>query len=104
MPRRMGGGEASGRSSSIAPAGGRRLPFLANPGAASVRRAGRPGRGSGTECARGDSEQSLRLLFPALPNSASIEVGRVWMPKADLPLVIYDQNRRMGGFIQTLRI
>jgi hypothetical protein len=32
-------------------------------------------------------------VFPAIPISAAIEVGRVWMPKADLPLIIYDRNR-----------
>jgi hypothetical protein len=37
-------------------------------------------------------------IFPALPVSAAVEVGRVWMPKADLPLVIYDQNRKLNGF------
>ena len=43
-------------------------------------------------------------VFPALPLSAAVEVGRVWMPKADLPLVIYDQNRNLNGFIRTLAI
>jgi hypothetical protein len=43
-------------------------------------------------------------VFPALPNSAAVEVGRCWMPKADLPLNIYDQNRSVGGFIPTLKI
>jgi hypothetical protein len=43
-------------------------------------------------------------VFPALPNSAAVEVGRVWMPKADLPLRIWDQNRAVGGFIPTLTI
>jgi len=43
-------------------------------------------------------------VFPALPTSAAVEVGRVWMPKADLPLHIYDQNRAAGGFIPTLTI
>ena len=43
-------------------------------------------------------------VFPALPVAAAVEVGRVWMPKADLPLHIYDQNRRCGGFIPTLKI
>ncbi|WP_071000381.1 SAVED domain-containing protein [Methylobacterium sp. C1] len=43
-------------------------------------------------------------VFPALPNSAAVEVGRVWMPKADLPMVIYDQNRSAGGFIRTIEI
>lgn len=32
-------------------------------------------------------------LFPAIPVSAAVEVGRVWMPKADLPFRVYDQNR-----------
>ena len=43
-------------------------------------------------------------LFPVLPVSAAVEVGRVWMPKADLPLVVYDQNRNRGGFFPTIRI
>lgn len=42
-------------------------------------------------------------LFPALPVSAAVEVGRVWMPKADLPFTIYDQSRGRG-FVQTLSI
>ena len=41
-------------------------------------------------------------LFPALPVSAAIETGRVWMPKTDLPLVIYDENRTHGGFLRTI--
>jgi hypothetical protein len=41
-------------------------------------------------------ESTLIHVFPALPVSAAVEVGRVWMPKADLPLVIYDQNRARG--------
>lgn len=49
-------------------------------------------------------ENTVINVFPALPNSAAIEVGRVWMPKADLPLKVYDQNRSMGGFIPTLTI
>lgn len=43
-------------------------------------------------------------IFPVLPVSAAVEVGRVWMPKADLPLVIYDQVRSHGGFVNRLRI
>ncbi len=43
-------------------------------------------------------------LFPAVPVSAAVELGRVWMPKADLPLVIYDENRNLGGFHPRLRI
>jgi len=45
--------------------------------------------------------QDARIhVFPALPVSAAIEVGRTWMPKADLPLLIYDENRARGGFQQ----
>ena len=49
-------------------------------------------------------EQAVINVFPALPVSAAVEVGRVWMPKADLPLVIYDQNRRLNGFSRALSI
>lgn len=43
-------------------------------------------------------------IFPAVPVSIAIEIGRVWMPKADLPLNIYDENRSLGGFLKTLTI
>ncbi len=49
--------------------------------------------------------QDARLnVFPAVPVSVAVEIGRVWMPKADLPLCIYDQNRKSGGFVKTLEI
>lgn len=38
-------------------------------------------------------------LFPAIPVSAAIEVGRSWQPKAHPKVKIYDQNRKRGGFI-----
>jgi len=34
-------------------------------------------------------------VFPAVPVAAAVELGRVWMPKADLPLSIFDEK---GGF------
>ncbi len=43
-------------------------------------------------------------VFPAMPASAAVEVGRVHMPKADLPLRIYDEQRHEGGFVHSLRI
>ncbi|MER8954543.1 SAVED domain-containing protein [Mesorhizobium sp. M0833] len=49
-------------------------------------------------------ESAVINVFPALPNSAAVEVGRVRMPKADLPLHLYDQNRSVGGFVPTLTI
>lgn len=42
-------------------------------------------------------------IFPAIPVSAAVECGRVWMPKADLPLIIYDEARSQG-FVRRLRI
>ena len=42
-------------------------------------------------------------LFPVLPASLAVEVGRVRMPKADLEMLVYDQNRDRG-FIPTLTI
>lgn len=41
-------------------------------------------------------------VFPAMPVATAIELGRVWMPKADLPLKIYDENA--GGFKPALDI
>jgi hypothetical protein len=43
-------------------------------------------------------------IFPAMPVSTAIELGRVWMPKADLPMIIYDQNYKLGGFSKTITI
>lgn len=43
-------------------------------------------------------------IFPAAPVAISVEVGRVWMPKADLPLKIYDQNNKINGFQYALTI
>jgi len=43
-------------------------------------------------------------IFPAMPVSTAIELGRVWMPKADLPMIIYDQNYKLGGFQKAILI
>jgi hypothetical protein len=48
-------------------------------------------------------EGALIHLFPVLPASLAVEVGRVWMPKSDLPLRVYD-NHRARGFLPTLDI
>lgn len=42
-------------------------------------------------------------VFPALPASLAVETGRVWMPKADLDLLIYDQQPG-AGFVRALSI
>jgi hypothetical protein len=49
-------------------------------------------------------ERAVINIFPAMPVSAAVEVGRVWMPKADLPLVVFDQNRTLKGFVRALEI
>ncbi|MDA1841625.1 SAVED domain-containing protein [Bacillus cereus] len=43
-------------------------------------------------------------VFPAVPVSIAVEIGRVWMPKADLPLIVYDENRNIGGFAKAIEI
>jgi hypothetical protein len=47
-------------------------------------------------------EQAVIHVFPAVPVSVAVELGRVRMPKADLPLLVYDQ--RPGGFVPRLAI
>lgn len=49
-------------------------------------------------------QDQLLHVFPAMPLSAAIELGRVWMPKADMRMLIYDQNQRLNNFIPTLTI
>lgn len=44
-------------------------------------------------------ENAVINVFLALPVAAAVEVGRVWMPKADLPLRLFDQSRASGGFV-----
>ena len=41
-------------------------------------------------------EKATIHLFPAMPVAAAVEFGRVLMPKADLPVKVYDQNREKG--------
>lgn len=43
-------------------------------------------------------------IFPAMPISCAIEMGRVRMPKADMPWIIYDQNNKYQKFIKTIEI
>lgn len=43
-------------------------------------------------------------IFPAIPVAAAVELGRVRMPKADMPWRIYDQVNALGGFVPALSI
>ena len=47
-------------------------------------------------------EQALVHVFPAMPVALAVEMGRIIMPKADLPLCIYDENKKLGGFVHAL--
>ncbi len=49
-------------------------------------------------------ESTMIHIFPAMPVSLAIDFGRIIMPKADLPLKIYDQNNKLGGFVHALDI
>ena len=51
-------------------------------------------------------QDSLIHVFSAMPNSMAIDLGRIRMPKADLPMLIYDQNFNNPtiGFYPTLKI
>jgi hypothetical protein len=49
-------------------------------------------------------QQTTLHIFPAIPVSAAIEVGRVRMPKADMPWQLYDQINNLGGFIPAITI
>lgn len=43
-------------------------------------------------------------IFPVAGVSASIELGRVRMPKAHMPWIIYDQVNSLGGFVHAISI
>lgn len=43
-------------------------------------------------------------IFPVMPVSTSVELGRVWMPKVDMPMAIYDANKEKNDFYKTLTI
>lgn len=50
------------------------------------------------------NEQTPIHVFPAMPIAKAVEMGRVWMPKADMPLYLYDQNTVNGGFTKAIEI
>lgn len=43
-------------------------------------------------------------VFPAMPVAAAVEFGRIWMPKADMRMSLYDENQKLGGFIHVFHI
>lgn len=48
--------------------------------------------------------QALIHLFPAIPVAIAVEVGRIWMPKADLAILIYDRNHSDRRFSPAFQI
>ncbi len=49
-------------------------------------------------------EKATIHVFPAMPVSLAVDFGRIVNPKSDLPLIIYDENKRLGGFVKALEI
>lgn len=49
-------------------------------------------------------QQAILHIFPAIPVSLAVELGRIRMPKADLYWRIYDHNNVIGGFAHTIDI
>lgn len=43
-------------------------------------------------------------IFPATSVSIAVELGRIRMPKADMPWQIHDQVNKLGGFIRAITI
>ena len=43
-------------------------------------------------------------LFPVMPNSLVIKAGMDYMPKVDLPIILYEQSRQDDGFFETITI
>jgi len=50
-----------------------------------------------------DNKTTLNI-FPAMPIAIAIELGRSWMPKVDMPLAIFDENKLNDGFFKTIEI
>lgn len=49
-------------------------------------------------------QDAVLNIFPAIPVSLAVQLGRVWMPKADLSMKIFDQNYALGGFVEAINI
>ncbi len=49
-------------------------------------------------------QQTTLHIFPATPVAIAVELGRVRMPKADMPWLIYDQINAQGGFVPAINI
>lgn len=53
---------------------------------------------------REHGETSPLHIFPVMPVSCSIELGRIRMPKADMPWIIYDRDIKAQEFVKAIEI
>ena len=49
-------------------------------------------------------EKGAIHVFPGMPVALAVDLGRIIMPKADLILRIYDENKAGGGFLHALEL
>ncbi len=49
-------------------------------------------------------QTTLLHVFPAMPVSLAVELGRARSPKADMPWRVYDQVNTLGGFVPALEL
>lgn len=56
------------------------------------------------EIKRAHGEATPLHVFPVMPVSCAIEFGRVRMPKADMPWLIYDHDMKTQEFIKTIEL
>lgn len=43
-------------------------------------------------------------IFPAMPVACAVDLGRIRMPKSDMPWLIYDQSNKHSSFVLALKI
>lgn len=56
------------------------------------------------DIARLHGKDTPLMIFPAMPVACAVELGRIRMPKADMPWIFYDQNFKHKKFIKTIEI
>ena len=56
------------------------------------------------EIASAHGQNTPLKIFPAMPVACATELGRIRMPKAEMPWLIFDQNNKRDGFIPTIAI
>jgi len=43
-------------------------------------------------------------IFPAMPVACAVELGRIRMPKSEMPWIVYDHNNKTEGFKRAIQI